>query len=181
MTAVKFRGANGFVATIDLDGDRGSAEFKAARKRINQRMNETLADAGKAIILPDAKSRAGRLKVEGTPVSDYLTVKARSGKKLYLTISTQRKKVRAPVAWLEFGGTNDSALRPKRPNKAVMTPWGPRKVVYRGEGGRGKPAVLRPAKGRRFMGKAVNSRTNRWRTERLIVKNLDRLFERELS
>ena len=97
---------------IHVDAEKVSDEFKQAQREMRGRLKEGLQRAGEKVALPEARRRAGGLKVGGTSIATTLVVRPRS-RDAVLTTTMRGKKARA-VGLLEFGGTVSSRIEPKR-------------------------------------------------------------------
>lgn len=113
---VRSRGT-GLAVDIDVDLERTSRAFRDVRRDIGRDFDQVLADAAEAVVLPEARRRAGNLKVEGTPVGPALVIRKRRSAP-YMTTRFRGRKGRA-AGLQEFGGVVRTEIRPKR-GKAVV-------------------------------------------------------------
>lgn len=123
---IRSRGT-GLSLDVDLDELRRPAvAFRDVRRQIARDFDQTQAVAAERTVLPDARQRAGRYKVEGESVGPSLIVRrARRGP--YLTTVLRGQRGRA-VGLLEFGGTVRKVILPKR-KKALTVNGQPVAVV----------------------------------------------------
>ena len=127
---------------VSVDAERASLQFKEARHEVNSRTREGLRLAGERVALPEAKLRAGNLKVAGVVTASTLIVRPTT-RDAYLTTSLKGKAGRA-VGLQEFGGVVSTLIVPKN-RQAVVVNGQPVAQV----------ATPRHYTGRRFMTSAV--------------------------
>lgn len=148
--------------TAKVDATKATQEFKQARREINTRLKSAMEKAGKRVVLPEAKRRAGGLRVEGVSVSSALVIRARSTT-AFLTTSLRGKKARA-VGLMEYGGTVHTPVLPKK-KKAVLVNGQPIAAM----------TTPRHYTGRHFMTTAVQ--VSLPKTERVILEEVMHAFD----
>jgi hypothetical protein len=105
------RGSDGLAINVTIDAHRAEQAFRDARRDSRQRVKAGLKAAGENVALPEARRRAGALKIAGVPIATTLTVRARSNDAV-LTTRLRGSKARG-VGLLEFGGTRTDVIKPK--------------------------------------------------------------------
>lgn len=113
---VRSRGA-GITVDVDVDLDRTTRAFRDVRRDIGRQFDQVLAEAAEAVVLPEAKRRAGHLKVEGESTAGALIVRKRRTAP-YLTTKFRGRKARA-AGLQEFGGVVRTEILPRK-KKAVV-------------------------------------------------------------
>jgi hypothetical protein len=111
---------------------RGTEAFKRARRTINDHVKRALLEVGERVVLPTARAKAAKYKVEGQAIADTLMIRttARSG---YIASRLRGRRNRA-IGLLEYGGVVTTTIRPRHDSQsdrpaAVLTPWGPKALV----------------------------------------------------
>lgn len=123
-----------FQISVKVDVEKGSDDFKKARREINKLTKEAVGRAVDRVVMPRVKMNAARFHIQGTPVAPLITYKPVLKRGGYITWNRRNKAQGNAIGWLEFGGVNDSMFKAKN-GKALNTPFGPKTVVYRGQGG----------------------------------------------
>jgi len=121
------------------DVDRATTQFTQVRKQLNAKVKEGLTEGATRHALPQVLRRSPSV------TRPFLTAKATT-RGAYITTKGSTKGDRI-TGLLNFGGTVNTPIFAK-PGSAIMTPWGPRSVVYRGSRTGTKPAVY---KGKHFI------------------------------
>jgi hypothetical protein len=104
--------ASGMDFDLDVDGlERTSREFKAVRQQVTRDLRAIEVRAAEETVLPAAKSRAARFKVEGEDVGQHVIVR-KSAAGPYLTTNFRGMLARA-AGLLERGGTVKTPIVPK--------------------------------------------------------------------
>lgn len=114
---VRSRGT-GLTLDVEVDTSTTLRALRDVRRQIGKDFDQVLAMAAETVVLPDARRRAGALKIEGVPVSSALVVRKRRTAP-YMTSRLRGSKARA-VGLLEFGGTVRAEIRPRHKKALVV-------------------------------------------------------------
>lgn len=114
--------------TSRVDMDAVERELKAAHYAIPNKLRSVIKASGQRVVEPEVRRRTptvvrGNVVVRATTTAAYITTAG----------PMQRNQI---TGLLNFGGTLDTIIETKK-KEALKTPWGPRRVVYRGAGGAG--------------------------------------------
>jgi hypothetical protein len=124
---------------VKVDAEKTTAEFKQARKELNQKVKTGLIRAGERFAMPEARRRAPKF------IASTIVVKSTT-RSAYLTTSLRGKKGRV-VGLLEYGGTRKDKIVPTK-KKAMTINGGFATTV----------TAPRTYKGKKFMNTAVEAR-----------------------
>lgn len=133
---------------VRVDAAKATGEFRIARREIGRNLKAALVTGAERQVLPPIRSRAPSV------VMPFLTVRA-TQRAAYLTTRGPRMGDRI-TGLLNYGGIVDSPIYAKTKYGRVRpmgTPFGPKSVVYRGHGGRGKPSVI---EGKHFIEEGID-------------------------
>jgi hypothetical protein len=114
---VKSRGT-GVTLDIEVDSATTVRALRDVRRQIGKDFDQVMAMAAEEVVLPDARRRAGHLKVGEASVAAALVVRKRRTAP-YMTSRLRGSKARA-VGLLEFGGTVRAEIRPRHGKALVI-------------------------------------------------------------
>lgn len=118
---------SGLELGVEVEGlDRTSREFKEVRRRVARELADVEARAAERTVLPEARQKANRYKVDGEPIGQRLVVRRRA-RGPELTTSFRGLKARA-AGLLERGGTVKTPIVPKH-GKAILVNGSPVAIV----------------------------------------------------
>lgn len=131
--------------TARVEMDAVMRELRAAHYEVPNKIRSVLKTAAERTVEP-AVERLTPSVVRPRIVARTTTTRA------YITTTGPKQDDRI-TGLLNFGGYLDTPIYPKK-GKAVMTPWGPRSVVYRGSGGQGRPGRIT---GKHFIERGIDA------------------------